>query len=278
MKTIFTALFIACLLSLQAQVINRTVYFNSGKSELTTADKQWLDSVSPVLGSSGTYSIVVWAYCDADGSEESNVLLSQARAKAIRDVLISNKLDEKSITLNSLGESEPVADNNTEQGKAKNRRAQIAITYQSPPDVKNKQVDDPKPPVAVTNTKEEAAPEELFTGKLEVGKRLVIKNLNFEGGTAVLLEESEPALKSLLKLMKDNPTLEIEIGGHVCCGPDMPLSTLRAKKIYMYLKGYGISEKRMSYKGYSFDKPIAPENTEEGKKANRRVEITILKL
>lgn len=275
MKIFFAALFIACMCSAQAQVINHTIYFDSGKSDAAAGDKHWLDSVSDILRSSANYSIVVWAYCDADGSAESNLILAQSRAKAVQSLLLANKISDQSIVLNSLGESDPVAENNTAQGKAKNRRAQIAITYQPLQNVQNNEKKDQEPVVA---KKAEAASGDLFSEKLEVGKKLVVKNLNFEGGTAVLLEESEPALKSLLKLMQDNPTLEIEIGGHVCCGPDMELSTLRAKKIYSYLKGYGINEKRMSYKGYSYDKPIASEATEEGRKANRRVEITILKL
>ena len=92
------------------------------------------------------------------------------------------------------------------------------------------------------------------------------------------MPESIPVLKDLLKLMNDNPGLEVEIGGHVCCGPSMELSVLRAKRVYDYLVENGIAKKRLTYKGYSFDKPIAKEDTEEGKMLNRRVEITVLKL
>jgi outer membrane protein OmpA-like peptidoglycan-associated protein len=78
--------------------------------------------------------------------------------------------------------------------------------------------------------------------------------------------------------MINNPTLEIEIAGHVCCADDMPLSVLRAKTVYSYLVKNGISEKRMTYRGYSRNKPIFEDDSfEENARANRRVEIKILK-
>jgi outer membrane protein OmpA-like peptidoglycan-associated protein len=281
MKKILTILLLTFIYNVQGQVINHTVYFDSGKSVLASPDKQWLDSVSAVLKGAGEYSLVIRAYCDADGSLQSNMLLSQARAKVVKEAFVNAKLDAKFIVTNAEGEADPVADNSTEQGKAKNRRATIAVTYSSKIQVPPV-VEEGKNNTVPNNASEDKPKEKINIGlsseNLEVGKKMVLKNLNFEGGTAVLLPESEPVLKELLKFMKDHPTIEIEIGGHVCCGPDMELSVLRAKKVFSYLKGYGISEKRMTYKGYSFDKPLAAENTEEGRKTNRRVEITILKL
>jgi len=276
MRAILTFLFLAVAISVQSQVASRTVYFESGRSELKPADKKWIDSVCTVLNAAESYSVKLAAYCDGDGSPESNDLLAQERAKAVKNIFTANKLDEKFIAFNSFGENDPVADNATPEGKSKNRRATISVTYKLPAVVQAapvKEVIADAPP-----EKKETSPSLGLTEDLAVGKKMILKNLNFEGGTAVLLVESEPALKELLKFMQDHPTIEIEIGGHVCCGPDMELSILRAKKVYNYLKGYGISPKRMTYKGYSFDKPIAPEYTEEGKRANRRVEITILKL
>jgi outer membrane protein OmpA-like peptidoglycan-associated protein len=283
MRTICTLLFLISISYCQSQVISHTFYFNSGKSELRDQDKHWLDSVSTLLPPSANYSVVIKAYSDSDGPDESNQTLSQGRANTVKAVFIANKLNDRSITAIALGEKDPVADNSTKSGKAKNRRAEVRISYQASQTIdtvqktedkteKNKTEDD------LPAKKEIIIPNGLSSEKLEVGKTLILKNLNFEGGSPVLLVESESALKELLKIMKDNPTLEIEIGGHVCCGPDFELSVLRAKKVFTYLKNYGINEKRMKYKGYSFDKPIAPETTEEGKRLNRRVEITILKM
>jgi outer membrane protein OmpA-like peptidoglycan-associated protein len=276
MNKIITFLFIIISSFCKASAVNRTVYFDSGKSQIGLSDKRWIDSLSSILNSAVTYSIDIKSYCDADGSEESNLILAKARSANVQKNFINNKLDEKFIVINSFGENNPVADNNTKQGKAKNRRVEIVITYQLTS--MNGQRENDKNDNS-SGTKESVHPATgLSSEKLEAGKILILQNLNFEGGTPVLRPESEPTLKDLLKIMKDNPSLEIEIGGHVCCGPDMPLSIMRAQRVYNYLKGYGIDPKRMSYKGYSFDKPIAAETTEEGRVKNRRVEITILKI
>jgi hypothetical protein len=63
--------------------------------------------------------------------------------------------------------------------------------------------------------------------------------------------------------MKENPTLEILIGGHVCCFNDMRLSVLRAKTIYDYLVENGIDKSRMKYKGYGLSKPLYLDNNFE---------------
>ena len=98
------------------------------------------------------------------------------------------------------------------------------------------------------------------------------------------------ALQKLLKTLKDNPKLKVEIQGHVCCtnngedGVDADydtrepkLSENRAKAIYEYLIDKGIAKSRLTYKGYGRSKPKEPiEDTPEKEQANRRVEILIL--
>lgn len=279
MRKIFIPLFIVFSAYCEANSsIGYTVYFDSGSSEVHVKGKQWIDSVSAILRSATSYSVSIKGYCDSDGSEESNLLLARARSENILEIFQHNKLERSVIDIKSFGEEDPVAENVTESGKRKNRRVEIAITYQlteSINDIKNEDDHSDKENSVIGNV---ISSNSFSSEKLEVGKTLILKNMNFEGGTPVMLPESEPVLKELLKLMKDNPTLEIEIGGHVCCGPDYELSLLRARKVYTYLVGFGIDPKRMIYKGYSFNKSIADERTEEGRIKNRRVEITILKM
>jgi outer membrane protein OmpA-like peptidoglycan-associated protein len=270
-KALFILFILLPFLSKAFSTIGHAVYFESGKSKVSQKDRLWLDSVSTILRSTVNYSISIQGYCDADGSEESNLILANSRSMNVFRVFMNDKLDKSFIQTQSFGEKNPVSDNNTAEGKAKNRRVELSIKYQLPESAgKSLQNNSVK--------KEVELHQDLSSSNLEVGKTLVLKNLNFEGGTPILLPESEPTLKELLKIMQDNPTMEIEIGGHVCCGPDMDLSIERAKRVYTYLKGHGIDSRRMSYRGYSFDKPIANESTEEGRTKNRRVEITILKM
>lgn len=272
MKIIFRLLLIfpiaGCAQSIE---LKHSVYFESGKAAISRNETKWIDSVSKVLVASASYKISFGGHCDAVGSSESNVELSKARAYAVKDAFMMRGAG-KNISESFNGENAPAAENETETGRAMNRRTEVLISYE------------PKKaePAVITEVKQEVEEPkkktELNGTKLEVGKTLILKNLNFEGGTPILLLESESVLKELLQLMKDNPTLQIEIGGHVCCANDMELSVARAHRVYSYLVGYGVDKKRMTYKGYSRDKPITQERNEQERIMNRRVEITVTKL
>ncbi|MBC8884372.1 OmpA family protein [Flavobacterium piscinae] len=113
-----------------------------------------------------------------------------------------------------------------------------------------------------------------------MGEFLKLKGLNFYNMSDVILPDSRPILEELLQIMKDNPTLKIEIQGHICCKEIEveDISIKRAKTVYNYLLSNGISESRISYKGFASTRPIypLPEKNEEERVANRRVEILIL--
>jgi len=121
------------------------------------------------------------------------------------------------------------------------------------------------------------------------GETLRLKNINFYGGRHLFLPQSMPALNELLQIMKDHPSLVIEIQGHICClwgerdGMDFDtnepyLSRNRARAVYEYLAAGGIDRKRMSYVGFAGKKPfVYPERSEADKTLNRRVEIRIVK-
>jgi outer membrane protein OmpA-like peptidoglycan-associated protein len=112
------------------------------------------------------------------------------------------------------------------------------------------------------------------------GDKILLQNLIFRGGTSFLEVSSKPLLDELLRVMQDNPNLKIEIQGHVCCYPDRthPLSKERAQVVYEYLLDNGIKRPRIRYKDFGGRKPIyhIPEQTNEERNANRRVEIEVL--
>jgi OmpA-OmpF porin, OOP family len=96
-----------------------TVPFAVNKAVLTAAGKRALDQVVTCLGT-GTYEVA--GHTDADGDEASNQRLSEARAKAAVAYLISQKVPADRLKAAGFGETTPVADNTTPEGKAKNRR------------------------------------------------------------------------------------------------------------------------------------------------------------
>lgn len=116
--------------------------------------------------------------------------------------------------------------------------------------------------------------------KVEVGAKVVLKNIYFETAKATLKPESFAELDKVLKFMQENTDIKIEISGHTdnvgTLKANTNLSSARAKAVVDYLSGHGIPVERMTYKGYAFSQPIAPNNTANGRKLNRRVEFKIL--
>ncbi len=115
--------------------------------------------------------------------------------------------------------------------------------------------------------------------KVEVGSVIVLNNIFFDFNKSTLRPDSYAELGRLLKLLNDVPTLKIEISGHTdnigSRDYNQRLSEARAKAVVDYLLGQGIKSDRLTYKGYGFDKPIATNDTEEGRQMNRRTEFKV---
>ena len=116
--------------------------------------------------------------------------------------------------------------------------------------------------------------------KMESGAKMVIENILFNTGKATLMPESFNVLNKVVNLLRENPNVKIEVSGHTdntgSAAVNKTLSRNRALTVRNYLISQGIAGERVEYNGYGFDRPIAPNNTEEGRTANRRVEIEIL--
>lgn len=116
--------------------------------------------------------------------------------------------------------------------------------------------------------------------RVEVGAKVILQNLYFETNKSTLLPESFATLNSVAKLMENNPSLRLEISGHTdnvgSAKYNQKLSLERAKSCVTYLVKNGVSEDKLEYKGYGFQQMIAPNDTEENRAKNRRVEFKIL--
>lgn len=122
--------------------------------------------------------------------------------------------------------------------------------------------------------------KDIELNKVSVGSRVVLRNIFFESGKSILTKESITELNRLVVLMTDMPKLRLEISGHTdnvgSAASNKRLSEARAKAVVDYLVGEGINASRLTYVGYGFDQPIAPNNTAAGKAQNRRTEFKVL--
>jgi len=122
--------------------------------------------------------------------------------------------------------------------------------------------------------------KDVFLKSMEVGSKIILKNIFFDFNKATLRDESANELKRLAKLLTDYPKLKIEISGHTdskgSADYNETLSYNRAKAVVEYIVKSGIAEDRLVTKGYGKDQPIATNETEGGRQLNRRTEFKIL--
>jgi outer membrane protein OmpA-like peptidoglycan-associated protein len=112
------------------------------------------------------------------------------------------------------------------------------------------------------------------------GEQIVLNNIFFDFNSARLKAASQTELSNLLNMLKENKTLRLLISGHTDnVGKDSyneKLSTERAFAVYSFLIQNGIDKSRLEYKGFGRSKPIASNASDEGRRINRRTEITVL--
>ncbi|WKN44675.1 OmpA family protein [Tunicatimonas pelagia] len=121
---------------------------------------------------------------------------------------------------------------------------------------------------------------DVYLDPVEKGRETVLNNVFFDTDKYVIQEKSKPELDKIASFLQENPTISVSINGHTDnVGSDSynkTLSTQRAKAVYDYLLQAGVPAERLAYQGYGAEKPIADNNTAEGRQKNRRIAFEIL--
>lgn len=122
----------------------------------------------------------------------------------------------------------------------------------------------------------------IALNKVDVGEKIVLKNIFFDTDKSSLRPESYPELRTLKKLLETYPDMKVEIGGHTdnrgTLKYNTTLSESRAKAVVDYLINAGIENSRLDFKGYAYLQPIDTNDTDEGRQQNRRVEFKIISI
>ncbi|HTI61787.1 OmpA family protein [Mucilaginibacter sp.] len=115
---------------------------------------------------------------------------------------------------------------------------------------------------------------------IEVGNKVILKNIFFDTNKFDIKDESKPELQKLVDFLNLNKTVHIEVSGHTdnvgTVQSNQVLSENRAKAVYQYLIANGIQPERLTYKGYGETQPIEPNDTDDGRSKNRRTEFKII--
>ncbi|WP_202552393.1 OmpA family protein [Ginsengibacter hankyongi] len=123
--------------------------------------------------------------------------------------------------------------------------------------------------------------KDLYLVPIEVGQVVRLNNVFFDFDKWDLRPESFIELNRVVKLLNENPSIEIEMSAHTDSrGSDeynFKLSDNRARSVMEYIISKGIDSSRITSHGYGETKPVATNDTDEGRQLNRRVEFKILK-
>ncbi len=122
---------------------------------------------------------------------------------------------------------------------------------------------------------------DIMLEKIEVGKKMVLKNIHFEPNSTKLVDTSYKYLQDFAEYLKKNPSMKVCINGHTDIGSkneqdNINLSENRAKVVMLYLITQGVSKNQLSSKGFGSRIPIADNTTSEGRAKNRRTEFEVI--
>ncbi|WP_246109144.1 OmpA family protein [Seonamhaeicola algicola] len=110
----------------EGKVSTNGILFDSGLATIKPQSFGIIRQISQVLNQDQNIKLNIIGHTDTDGSNDSNLKLSKARAEAVKNALVNvYKISENRLSTQGKGETEPVADNNTANGKAKNRRVEF---------------------------------------------------------------------------------------------------------------------------------------------------------
>jgi OmpA-OmpF porin, OOP family len=123
--------------------------------------------------------------------------------------------------------------------------------------------------------------KDLYLVPIEVGSVVRLNNVYFDFDKWFLRPESFVELDRVVKMLEENPAVEIEMSAHTdSWGSDQynfKLSDNRARSVMEYILSKGIAPNRIRSQGYGETKPVVPNTSDENRQLNRRVEFTILK-
>ncbi|EGR0418497.1 OmpA family protein [Vibrio cholerae] len=111
--------------------LSNTVRFETGSAKVSTASKQWLDTIARFLASESGIDIVLEGHTDNTGTEKFNDKLAERRANAVKAALVQSRVAQNVIYTRGFGQNVPACTNSTKNGRACNRRVEIRFILAS---------------------------------------------------------------------------------------------------------------------------------------------------
>lgn len=275
MKALLLFITLSFQLAFAQQELKHQVYFYTDKYDIPETEESRLLLFLSEIENMDVEKISIYGFCDDRGSDSYNMVLSQQRADAIKEVFSNNEFDESVIT-NVDGKGEIllniVEDIDLYKIRGLNRKVEIIVKPYDPPRVKV----EPLPAKETT--------EDLLKGELKEGDKIQLENILFRTGYSYLTKQSKAILDNIAEILVERKDIYFTIEGHVCCThgtrdaidrktKTRNLSVARAKSVYNYLADKGVKRYRMKYVGHKRKFPLG------GKpELDRRVEILVTRV
>jgi outer membrane protein OmpA-like peptidoglycan-associated protein/opacity protein-like surface antigen len=226
--------------------------FSPNSAMIMVEGKKNLDEVIVQLKNFPDAKWRIEGHMDSNGNKRSLRNLSLERAKAVLEYFTYfGGLNKESFQVFGMGDNFPIADNTTEEGRNKNRRIEIIIEGNS------------------NNSGSTGQKGEEFNQFILRGDD------TFESNTATMKESAEILLNEVVVYIKSQPESSWKIEGYMdnqgSASLLKKLSTQRANTVYNYFISEGLSPDQFTVSGLGSASPIADNNTEEGRSANRRI-------
>ncbi len=248
-----------------------SIFFEFDKYNLKEEQAEGVVAFVQKIDTARIESIQIYGYCDDRGKDEYNFVLSTNRATTVKNKLIERGIKSKIIiTLEGKGRIMLDEDLQTDipEARSKNRRVDVVVNY------KSITIENLKIPGVYSTIKKDAV----------AGDRIYLEKVLFERGSSQLTVQAKKELDKVALLLLKFKNIQFEVQGHVCCTPTYhreaidretkkrELSVNRAKRVFNYLFKKGISNSRMTYRGYGNTQSL-----KQGSALDRRVELLILK-
>ena len=108
----------------------KNLEFETSKDIIEERSKPSLNSLADKLKQKSEWNLLLSGHTDNVGDDDANMILSKNRSEAVKNYLISKGISESRIKVNYFGETKPIADNNTQEGRQKNRRVEFVIVFE----------------------------------------------------------------------------------------------------------------------------------------------------
>jgi OOP family OmpA-OmpF porin len=230
------------------------LHFEIAQAAIEREDLEKLRVAGTFLETYPRNTAVIEGYTDNVGTDEANLRLSQRRAQGVVNYLLSNyRITPAQLTAVGYGETNPVADNNTEAGKRQNRRIEAVIECAT--DVAGLTVKSARMTMALL--------------------------IEFDANSAEVKPQYRNDLQEVADFLKANPAVTATVEGHtgnLQATEDLALqiSQRRAQNVVNYLvDNFGIARSRLAAAGFGQSRRLAYNTTIEGQQDNRRVNIII---